>query len=209
MKKILIPVVAFVICLTVVWKWTMGFSSFTVFSYTLDKAGELPRTFPDIPLLSQDSTVFHIVDAHKYTLVNFVYLNCPYVCHKVNNQIEQIYHLFGKSVVPSKLGFVTVSFDLKNDGVDKIKKYRSYFGNDIGGWTFAIPYQSTQANFDQFLKNIGIWKYSVSATGIINHSLYLFLISPDNKVVKVFDPARDSNGFIIEQINACINGKSI
>jgi len=209
MKTILVPALTLAICLAVLWKWTLGFSSFTVFTYTLNEAGKMPRAFPDIPLISQDSTVFHISDKKKYVLINFVYLNCPYVCHKVNNQIEKIYHLFNKSTVPSKLEFVTVIFDRKNDDIQKIKQYRSYFGADISGWSFALPYQSNQASFDAFLKEAGIWKYSLPAKGIINHSLYLFLVDPANKVVRVFDPARDSNNKIVEQINACIKKQSI
>lgn len=209
MKKVLIPLCALALSIAVIWKWTLGFSSFTIFSYTLNVAGNIPRVFPDITLMNQDGKVFHLNDKHKYVLVNFVYLDCPSVCHKVNNQIEQVYHLFDSSTVPSKLEFVTVSFDLAHDGISKIKKYRSYFGNDIDGWAFAIPYHYSQASFNSFLQNVGIWKYSVPATGIINHSIYLFLVGPDGKIVKVFDPARDSNNTIAEQINACLTKKAI
>ncbi|OQY96488.1 MAG: hypothetical protein B6D37_01895 [Sphingobacteriales bacterium UTBCD1] len=209
MKRVLIPVVALTICFTVIWKWTLGFSAFTVFSYTLQQAGTLPRTFPDLAMISQDKEVFHLKDKHKYVLLNFVYLNCPYVCHKVNNQLERIYHLFDSATVPSRLEFVTVSFDLGNDDVTKIKKYREYFGTDIPGWTFALPYQTNQQAFDTFLHHIGIWKYTVPATGIINHSLYLYLIGPDNKIVRVFDPARENDNSVYEQINLCLQKQSI
>jgi protein SCO1/2 len=208
-KKILIPLLALAVSIAVIWKWTMGFSSFTIFSYTLSEAGDLPRTFPDISLINQDGKVFHLNDKHKYVLVNFVYLDCPSVCHKVNNQIEQVYHLFDSATVPAKLEFVTVSFDLENDGIEKMKKYRSYFGNDIGGWSFALPYNYSQAAFNSFLHRMGIWKYMVPATGIINHSIYLFLVGPDGRIVKVFDPSRDSNQTIAQQINTCLTKKAI
>ncbi len=209
MKKILIPVAALAICLFVIGKWTFGFSAFTVFTYTLKKAGDLPRVFPDQALIDQDGEVFHLKDKHKYVLLNFVYLNCPYVCHKVNNQLEHIYHMFDSAVVPSQLELVTVSFDISNDDTSKIRKYREYFGPDIPGWTFALPYQSDQRSFDKFLHNVGIWKYTVPSTGIINHSLYLYLIAPDNKIIKVFDPARDKDNSIVEQINSCLREQPI
>jgi len=207
MKSVLIPVFSLVICLFIIWKWTYGFKAFTIFSYTLNEAGIIPREFPDIQMIDQNGNVFNVKDKHKYVLVNFVYLNCPYVCHKVNNQIENIYHLFSPAVVPSQLEFVTVSFDLKNDDINKIKKYRSYFGNDISGWTFALPYHSDQNDFNRLLRKAGVWTYRIPESGIINHSLYLFLISPDNKIVKIFDPARDNNLTIIEQINKCLREK--
>ncbi len=208
MKKILIPVVALAICLLVIWKWTYGFTAFTIFSYTLKEAGTNPRVFPDIAMIDQDSNVFHIRDKHKYVLINFVYLNCPYVCHKVNNQLEQIYHLADPSLVPSQLQFITMSFDLKNDDVQKIRKYRSYFGKDIEGWTFTLPFQTRETDFANFLNKIGVWKYMVPSTGIINHSIYLFLVSPDQKIVSVFDPARQTNEQIIQKIESCIKEDS-
>lgn len=204
MRKVLIPVLSLGICFMVIWRWTLGFSAFTIFSYTLHEAGKIPRPFPDLAMINQDGTVFSIKEKQKFVLVNFVYLNCPYVCHKVNNQIEHVYHLFDQSIVPSELEFVTISFDLKNDDVEKIKKYRNFFGTDISGWSFALPYQSDQEQFDRFLHQLGIWKYSVPSTGIINHSIYLLLISPDNNIVRIFDPARDSNTFIAEQMAACL-----
>jgi hypothetical protein len=73
------------------------------------------------------------------------------VCHKVNNQIEQIYHLFDSTMVPSQLEFLTISFDLKNDDLVKIKRYRERFGKDINGWNFALPYQTDQETFNRFL----------------------------------------------------------
>lgn len=208
-KKILIPIFILFICLAVIWKWTLGFSSFTIFTYTLNEAGNLPRVIPDLTLINQDGKVFHLKDKNKFVLVNFVYLDCPSVCHKVNNQVENIYHLFDKSIVPSKLEFVTISFDLKNDGLSKIKKYRNFFGNDISGWSFAIPYQTNQDAFNRYLQNVGIWKYSMPATGIINHSIYLFLVDPAGRIVQVFDPARDSNQMVEEQINACLKKEVI
>ena len=209
MKKVLIPVFAFLICLAVIWKWTFGFNAFTIYSYTLLKEGNAPRAFPDFQMMDQNGNVFDLKDKHKYVLINFVYLDCPYACHKVNNQIDEVYHLFSRTIVPEKLEFVTVSFDLKNDGITRIKNYRNHFGNDIIGWTFAIPDQTNQNDFNKVLRKIGVWTYRVPETGIINHSLYLFLISPDNKIIKVFDPARDDNQTIIEEITKCLKEKKI
>lgn len=209
MKKILIPIFAFAICLAVIWKWTYGFSAFTIYSYTLKEAGNSPRAFPDFQMMDQNGNVFNLKDTHKYVLINFVYLDCPSACHKVNNEIDQIYHLFSRTIVPEKLEFVTVSFDLENDNIIKIKNYRNLYGDDIGGWSFATPFQTSQHDFTRLLRKIGIWTYKVPETGIINHSLYLFLISPDNKIIKIFDPARDDNHTIIEQISKCLQEKKI
>ncbi|MEI2755149.1 MAG: SCO family protein [Chitinophagaceae bacterium] len=200
----MIPIFSLLICTSVIWKWTYGFSAFTIFSYTLKSAGSTPRDFPEMKFISQDEKIFELKEKKKYVLVNFVYLNCPYVCHKVNNQIEEIYHLFDSTMVPSQLEFLTISFDLKNDDLVKIKRYRERFGTDINGWSFALPYQSDQKTFNRFLIQAGIWKYQIPASGIINHSVYLLLINPKNKIVKIFDPARENSQAITSQIKSCV-----
>ena len=205
----LIPLFTFAICLAVIWKWTYGFSAFTVYSYTLKEAGNTPRVFPDFEMIDQDGKSFNLHEKHKYVLINFVYLGCPYACHKVNFQLDKIYHQFSENIIPEKLAFVTVSFDLKDDHIDKLRNYRNALGTDIGGWTFARPSNFTQDNFFRLLHNIGIWTYEIPETGIINHSLNLFLISPDGKIIKIFDPGREDNRTIIEQINTCIREKKI
>lgn len=200
----MIPIFSLLICTSVIWKWTYGFSAFTIFSYTLKSAGSTPRDFPEMKFISQDEKIFELKEKKKYVLVNFVYLNCPYVCHKVNNQIEEIYHLFDSTMVPSQLEFLTISFDLKNDDLVKIKRYRERFGTDINGWSFALPYQSDQETFNRFLIQAGIWKYQIPASGVINHSVYLLLINPKNKIVKIFDPARENSQAITSQIKSCV-----
>lgn len=199
MQRIIFPVTTFVICFLIMFTWTAGFTAFTVFSDTLYKAGSLPREFPDIALINQDSIIFKLSSKKKYKLVNYVYLNCPLVCHKVNNRLEEIYHSIDTTTIPSKLELVTISFDLTYDNIQKLKNYRARFTDDIHGWSFALPYKTSRADFDRYLLDVGIWAKPSNLTGIINHSVYLFLLSPDNQVVDVFDPARDEDAYIISK----------
>ena len=206
-RQILIPVTTLLICVGIISKWTHGFKAFTIFSYTLEEAHPLSKTFPDIRLVDHTGKVFNIHDKDKYLLVNFVYLNCPDVCHKVNNQLEELYHLpEAARVIPDKLNLLTISFDQENDNVAKIEKYRSYFGKDIDAWSFALPYQFKEEDFFDYLKSLGVWIYKNPDTGIINHSVNLYLISPDHKIVRIFDPGREKSKSIIKQIEQCIDG---
>ncbi|TAN15002.1 MAG: SCO family protein [Chitinophagaceae bacterium] len=209
LKQIFIPVFSLAVCLTILYKWTRGFSAFTIYSYILEQAGPVPRQFPSIQFINQDGNIFDIKDRHQYVLVNFVYLDCPGVCQKIDNKLEDIYHSLDTAIIPSRLALLTVSFDLKNDNINKIKQYRNFFGTKIDGWTFAVPYKINGNEFHQFLQKIGFWTYQIPGTGIINHSVYMFLISPDDKIIKVFDPARENNSSIIEQILQCVKTKQI
>lgn len=206
MKNIIVPFLFLGICTAILWGWTNGFQTFTVFSHTLYEAGTLPRKFPDVQMIDQDGQTFHIRDKHKYVLVNFVYLNCPNVCHKINNRLENIYDEIGSGVIPNQLELVTVSFDTRNDNIKKIKNYRNQFGDDIHGWTFALPYQISGQKFEKVLYDVGIWAKSAPGSNVINHSVYLFLVSPENKIVEVFDPAREDDQAIMGKLYSCIKG---
>lgn len=204
LKTVIIPLITLGICIAIISKWTHGFKAFTIFSYSLEEASPLNKEFPEIQLINHDSVLVNLNEDPKYKLANFVYLNCPFVCHKINNQLEKVYHSIDTLLVPSQIEFVTISFDLDNDDVERIRNYRNHFKN-IPGWEFAIPYGVDEQEFDVFLKNIGVWIYKESKNRIINHSTYIYLISPDNKIVKIFDPEREDNNSIVTEINEWIN----
>lgn len=208
LKSVIIPLLMLVLCILLLSKWTYGFKAFTIFSYTLEKAQPKTKKIPRIQLLNQDRIPLDLYTIDKYKLVNFIYLNCPFVCHKVNNQLEEIYHLMDSSGILSQIGVITISFDLQNDNVERIRNYRAHF-DDISGWDFAIPTQTNKKDFNGFLNDIGVWINKSSENGIINHSTNLYLISPENKIIELFDPNRESNQTILTKIQRCLDNQKI
>lgn len=207
MKKILIPLLTLIVCVAGLWVFTNGFKTFTTFSHTLYKAGPLPRPLPAIKLINHDSTTFYIDQKDHYVLVNFMYINCPYACHVVNNKINEIHdHIHGDPNFQN-LEIVTITFDPKNDNVAKIKNYRQNYSSDMSGWTFAIPQGYTPQQLQTILQQMGVWAYTIPQTQIINHSLYLFLISPRHQIVHIYDPARHSNIQITNSLNRYLHGQ--
>lgn len=202
MKKTWMPIVAVIFWVSLIGFWSSGFSSFTIFSQTLSKAGDLPRDFPNLELVNHDGKSVRLEENNKFKLVNFVYLSCPLVCHKINNRLETIYHQIDTDVLASHLHFYTLSFDLKRDNTERIRSYREHFDDNgtIANWDFAAPYSLSQEEFDTFLENLGIWKYTNPETGVTNHSVHLFLVDPENKIIRVFDPARESDEMILKEI---------
>ncbi|MCO5249711.1 MAG: SCO family protein [Chitinophagales bacterium] len=203
-KRLFIPLFTLLICVLTLWKWTYGFNAFTVFSHTLLESGQTPRNIEDIALINQDSSIFHLEDKDTYILMNFVYLNCPSVCHKINNRLENIYQELNENLIPNKLQLLTVSFDMLNDDISRIKRHRAYFGDNIKGWDFAIPYHLSSDKLNNYLTDMGIWAKSAPESSIINHSTYLFLISPEHKIIKVIDPAREDNESIVVNLKSWI-----
>lgn len=204
MRKLLPPLVAAAVCVAVLWTWTDGSRTFTVFSHALHKAGPVPRAFPDIPLVDHNGTAFHPGKTGKYLLINFVYLDCPDVCHIINNRMEGIHRALSGKFVPEKLEMLTISFDLQRDDVKKLRNYRKQFGAGIDGWTFALPDGLTQGEFDKFLERAGVWARRVPGTALINHSIFQFLVAPNGEIVKIFDPAREDDREIVAQLTSWI-----
>lgn len=204
MKDIVKPLIVLSICILAIAVWTRGFTSFSIFSYTLNAAGSLPRELSRFSMIDHSGKIFEIHNKKKYILLNFVYLNCPNVCHKVNNRLENIYKSLSPNLIPEELELITVSFDLKHDSVLKIKNYRKRFDTSIRGWTFAIPNTNSEIVLQNYLQSLGVWAMAPADREIINHSIYLFLISPENQIIKVFDPARENDEQIIKSLETWI-----
>ncbi len=206
LKLVITPLLTLVLCILILSKWTYGFKAFTVFSYALEKSQPRTKELPKIQLHNQDSIPVDIHTINKYKLINFVYLDCPFVCHKVNNQLEAIYHLMDSVNMLPEIELITISFDIENDNIRKIKNYRSHF-EDIEGWDFAIPTNTNQKDFNIFLNEIGVWINKSSINGIINHSSNLYLISPKNKIMELFDPNRENYQAIFIKIQQCLSNQ--
>lgn len=197
MKTWILPFLTLALAVFGIGVWTRGFSAFTVFSHTLAAAGEIPRPIENLAMVDQDGKSFRLGEKHKFTLINFVYLNCPYVCHKINNRLEGIYTTLRKKSIPEKLELLTVSFDTERDDIIKIKRYRRTFGEKLTGWTFALPDRVSKAQFNRFLNDMGVWAKAAPGKALINHSIYLFLVSPEEKIIHIFDPAREDDAQIL------------
>lgn len=62
--------------------WTQGCSAFTSFSAAALSPGAMPRSVPELAFLD-DQGAPHVVGeaTGRFTLVSFMYLRCPMVCH--------------------------------------------------------------------------------------------------------------------------------
>jgi len=207
MKTFLKIFITLSICVLIISKWTNGFKDFSVYSYTLDKANKLDNNFPKLQIINQDSTLITVDKLNKFVLINFIYLNCPSVCQKMNGKIGVLYDSL-KKYVPHKIKLLTVSFDTKNDNLQKIRRYRSNrFGSNLEDWDFALPYNIDSLSLRKKLKRLGIWIYKIPRTNLFNHSVYFYLLSPKGKIIKIFNPTRESNETILSSITKCIKQK--
>ena len=189
--------------------WTLGFKALTIFSYSLGKAGPFPRPAPNLVLVNQFGENINTNSLKgKYVIMNFIYLNCPSVCHFVSSKVAEVYKNIEKlnKNMLEKLVFITVSFDLERDTTDLLYHYWLHHGA-FKEWhiaTFMSKIPVMGPNEAQFIRSklekIGVYIFR-KPDGQYNHTVYMFLIDTEGEIVNVFDPARDVKDIVRDIFN--------
>jgi len=181
--KIISPVLMLCISLVIFNLWTLNYSYFTIYSYVLSNAGSIPYKVSNIALTNQFGN--HIVLdnlSDKYTLVNFIYLNCPHTCPISVLKIRNIIFYSDRTMLKD-LHFLSVSFDQENDNIKKIKLFWELQGSP-DCWDIAILDNNINLLHDKLLK-LGLW-VKKNRLGEYNHTSFFFLINNVGEVIEVF-----------------------
>lgn len=143
-------------------------------------------------LVNQDGT---LVSSHEYDeyykLIYFGFTYCPDVCpstlQKMATAIDHLDHDKARKVLP-----VFISVDPERDTPEVIRSYISLFHPRFVGFT------GKKAQLDTVLKRYRVLAQNeADASGAgyqVNHTSFIYLTGPDDKVVGVFmtaQPAKD------------------
>lgn len=197
--KWIFPIIVLIIWVIILDWWTFGFKALTVFSYSLKAAGALPRAVPNISLVNHLGKNIDISSLKgKYIIVNFIYLNCPSVCHFVSSKIAEVYKNIEKlnKNMLEKLVFITVSFDLERDNPDLLYHYWLHHGA-LKEWQIAAFMPNEAPFIRSKLEKIGVYIFK-KPNGQYNHTVYMFLINTKGEIVNVFDPAGAAEDIAID-----------
>ncbi len=172
----------------VVSAWTLGLSAFTSYSYTLSKAGPLPRAAPNISFVDQFGNDRQLASLQgRYVLLHAFYGSCLTVCPIVIEQLREVYSELLASE-RDKLVILSISVDPARDTIDRL---RDLWHNEgaFEGWIIAQPAARSIARVTQ---ELGIWVFAKN-DGTINHSADLFLIDPNGRIIRVISPQSNSD----------------
>ncbi|MBB1151118.1 SCO family protein [Myroides sp. NP-2] len=146
---------------------------------TVEKHYEIP----DFELLNQDSLVVNNQTlGGKIYIADFIFLQCPTICPKMNAEMKRVYDAFHEN---ENVVFVSHTIDPKNDSIPALKAYSESLGVDGAKWHFlhgeeGAIHQLAQAYFMQ--------AYQASdAPGGYAHSGGFLLIDPDQHIRGVYD----------------------
>lgn len=172
----LFPLFLFILCLSFLWWYTLGFSAFTVFSYTLKRAGELPYPVPPLEVECHNGKRINLSSERGTFMVNFIYLNCLYGCP------ISLAKMFQLRKASPDLTFVSISVDPERDRIEDLReRWRAMDAFD--NWYFCRP---VGREWKKKLELLGVWVYR-REDGLINHTLDLFFIK-NGRVIKTFPP---------------------
>ena len=184
--KIFSPLILLIFSLCIFSIWTSNCSSYTTYSYALKKAGTTPYKAPKIKLINKFREKLILgACSEKYTLVNFIYLNCPHACPISVLKMRNIIQRSNDDFFLSNLSFLSVSFDPKRDSIKKINIFWQLQGK-IFQWDIAVIDENSEDLEKKFAK-LGVWaKYDRLKE--FSHTNFFFLLDRSGRVVQIFFP---------------------
>lgn len=146
---------------------------------TIEKHYEIP----DFTLLNQDSLVINNKTlAGKIYISDFIFLQCPTICPKMNVEMKRVYDAFREN---ENVVFVSHTIDPKNDTIPVLKAYSESLGVDGKKWHFLhgdeqVIHQLAQGYFMQAYQES-------NAPGGYAHSGGFLLIDAKQHIRGVYD----------------------
>lgn len=177
--------------------------------------------------ISQDATThpdvtFNLIDTKgevteksyegKYLLLSIGYTSCPDIC-------PATLYEFGKALKaidnPEALQMIFVTIDPVNDEINRLNAYTQYFDPRIVGLS------GTMENIENLTKQLGgtfgyrkdgkkVDKPELGMTYEVYHSALIYLISPDRKLIDVYDYQIGIQGLIdaLNEVLPKVEGKT-
>jgi len=192
---IILPFTIFIFWSAAIVQWTGNFSYFTTYSYFLDKAGSLPRNFPQFNLVDQrENRVDYESWKGKYKLVDFMYMHCSEVCGIVRSRLSE-YHYNLDPILQEKLDFVSISFDVHRDTPENLDSLWRSMGSSKS-WKFYTFNGNESEVFAQLL-DFGVYIIR-EPSGDFRHTVMHFLLDSENRVVAIIDPSIGKEKVLLE-----------
>jgi len=153
---------------------------------------------PAFSLMNQDSLVVsNETLAGKVYVADFIFLQCPTICPKMNVEMKRVYDQYQAE---EKVLFVSHTIDPKNDTIPVLKAYSESLGVDALKWHFLygkeqVMHQLAQGYFMQAYQE-------TNAPGGYAHSGGFLLIDGKQHIRGVYDGTNSADvDRLIQDIN--------
>ncbi len=133
-----------------------------------------------INLIDQEGNPFAVKDYFdKPFVLSFIFLNCPEACSAMTNNVSQAIRLSGDSY-GKDFRVLSVSFDIKNDKPEELKKFGLNFTKSFDNWIFSVGDEKSVA---ALVNDIGITIIK-DDKGYINHVNMLTIVDTGGTIKK-------------------------
>lgn len=138
---------------------------------------------PAFSFLNQDSLeVTNQTLAGQLYVADFIFLQCPTICPKMNVEMKRVYDAF---LAQEKVRFVSYTIDPKNDSIPLLKAYSESLGVDPKKWHFL---HGDEGEIHQLAEGYFMQAYQeTNAPGGYVHSGGFLLIDGNQHIRGVYD----------------------
>ncbi|MBV6493678.1 MAG: SCO1 protein [Turneriella sp.] len=126
---------------------------------------------PETSLLSQEGKKEALIAKGRINLVFFGFTRCPDFCPLTLSRVDAAIQ---SANLQNKINLIFVSVDTKNDTPETLQKY-------LTPYPYARGFVGTKTEIAAVEKSLGA--YSKVEKGAIQHSLFVYVLNPQGKVV--------------------------
>lgn len=129
-------------------------------------------------------------------LIDFIYTTCPGPCPLMTSRMAAVAKLLGPDL-GKQVTFVSISIDPEHDRPAELEKYAHARGADEAGWLFLT---GTPAQIDRVLALYHL-KRMRNPDGTVNHAAASFLLGPDGRQVRQYQPLEVKPSAVVADID--------
>ena len=173
---------------------------------TVEKSEEvIGKRAPNYRLTNQEGqfVALHSLKG-KYSLVSFIYVNCPGPCIAITQSVANLFRKMDPKILMSVQG-LTITIDSANDTSEKLKAYGLEFTDNLENWTFA---RADEETVQRLSADLGFF-FEKKDEGWFEHMNRLTLLGPDMTILAHFYGTEFDPVQVEEAIRDSMEGRSV
>ncbi len=170
---------------TLWWQGTDGLQAFTSETARRLKVLESPRVLTDLTFENQDYESVNFSEYEgKIVLVDFIYTNCPDLCHALGFIFKSIKTELEELGLEDQVQIVNISFDVEQDTPDKLNSYVKRYTKDTRNWN-ALRLKDPE-KLSQLLNDFDIVVIP-NERGGFDHNAAIHLLDQNGRLIGIYD----------------------
>ena len=138
----------------------------------------------DFSLIDYNNNKYTLSSSSKTKIIFFGFLNCPDICPTALTDISRL--MKNLENLADNIDPIFITVDPNRDKPKLLKEYLSFFDNRIIGLTGSQEQIENVSN--QYHVYYSYQDQNKKKNYTVNHTANMYLLSPDNQVIKIFIP---------------------